>query len=84
MAVTLPYSFAKAQGILLEARDQSLICGIREGVTVAAMAEVARVAGAPVAFEPLAPDVFEARLAAAYRDNAADASDARRQHRDCG
>jgi general secretion pathway protein E len=76
MAVTLPYSFAKAQGILLEMRDQSLICGIREGVTVAAMAEVARVAGGPVTFEPLAPDVFETRLATAYRDNAADASDA--------
>jgi general secretion pathway protein E len=77
MAVTLPYSFARQHGIVLEDRHATLICGLREGVSVTAMAEVARVtAGAALQFEPLAPDAFEARLAQAYRDNAADASDA--------
>ena len=76
MITPLPYSFARQHGIVLQTRDQALICGLREGVSVAAMAEVARVAGAPLQFETLSPDAFEARLAAAYRDNAADASDA--------
>ena len=76
MMPPLPYSFARQHGILLQTRDQMLICGLREGVTVAAMAEVARVTGASVQFETLSPADFEARLATAYRDNAADASDA--------
>jgi general secretion pathway protein E len=76
MATTLPYSFARQHGIILETRDQAMICALRQGVSVTAMAEVARLIRAPLMFEPLAPDAFEARLAAAYRDNAADASDA--------
>ncbi len=76
MAITLPYSFARQHGVILETCDVGLICALRQGVSVTAMAEVARLTRAPLTYEPLAPDVFEARLAAAYRDNAADASDA--------
>ncbi|MGL4322097.1 MAG: type II secretion system ATPase GspE [Paracoccaceae bacterium] len=76
MAALLPYSFARQHGILLQTRDQTLICGLREGVSIAAMAEVARIAGAPLQFEPLSPAQFDTALAAAYRDNAAEASDA--------
>jgi general secretion pathway protein E len=76
MPATLPYSFARQHGVLLETLDQRLIFGFRDGVSVAAMAEVRRVAGGPVHFEPMDPETFDKRLAAAYRDNAADASDA--------
>jgi general secretion pathway protein E len=76
MPATLPYSFARQHGVLLETLDQRLIFGFRDGVNLAAMAEVQRVAGAPVHYEPMDPETFDKRLAAAYRDNAADASDA--------
>jgi general secretion pathway protein E len=76
MPIALPYSFARQHGIILHTRDQRLFCALRQGVSVTAIAEVARVARTPLTFEPLAPDMFEACLATAYRDNAADASDA--------
>ena len=72
----LPYSFARENGVVLHHRDTALICGLRQGVTVSAMAEVARVAGQPLQFETLSPADFEQALTLAYRDNAADASDA--------
>jgi general secretion pathway protein E len=76
MMTSLPYGFARQHGIILETRDSAITCAVREGVSVTAMAEVARLMGVPLTYQPLAPDAFEARLAAAYRDNAADASDA--------
>ncbi len=76
MMRALPYSFAREHGILLQFRDDVMICGLREGVTQNAMAEVARVAGGRITFETLTVQDFETQLAATYRDNAADASDA--------
>lgn len=76
MPLTLPYSFARQHGLLLEPSGDALICHFRQGVTVAALAEAARIADHPLQYALLAPDVFEERLAALYRDNAADASDA--------
>lgn len=76
MVTSLPYSFARQHGIFLETSESGTICCLRLGVSVTTMAEIARLIGAPPAFQPLAPDAFETRLAAAYRDNAADASDA--------
>ena len=69
--MTLPYAFARQHGVVLT----DTTCGLRPGVTITAMAEVARIAP-NVSFEPLSPEAFEARLATTYRDNAADASDA--------
>lgn len=76
MMPPLPYSFARQHGILLQTRDKMLICGLRQGVSITAMAEVVRVTATSVQFETLSPADFETSLAAAYRDNAADASDA--------
>ncbi len=76
MSASLPYSFARQHGVVLDLQDQRLVCSYRDGVSLSAMAEVTRVSGGPVQFQPLAADAFEARLATAYRDNAADASDA--------
>jgi general secretion pathway protein E len=72
----LPYTFARTHGVVLERHENGLTCGLRAGVSLAAMAEVARVAGPGLRFEPLSPDDFDLRLARTYRDNAADASDA--------
>jgi general secretion pathway protein E len=72
----LPYTFARTHGVVLERHESGLTCGLRAGVSLAAMAEVARVAGPGLRFEPLSPDDFDLRLARTYRDNAADASDA--------
>jgi len=69
--MTLPYAFARQHGVILT----ETTCALRPGVTITAMAEVARIAPG-VTFEPLSPQAFDARLATTYRDNAADASDA--------
>jgi general secretion pathway protein E len=76
MVNSLPYSFARQHGIILEIHASGAVCALRQGVSVTAMAEVARIIGSPLTFQPLAADAFEARLAVAYRDTAADASDA--------
>lgn len=69
----LPYTFARQQGAVLE---DGPLCVLRAGASVATLAEVQRVAGPGLRFETLDAGAFETRLAAAYRDNAADASDA--------
>ncbi|NUB42764.1 type II/IV secretion system protein [Fertoebacter nigrum] len=71
----LPYSFARQHGVILEPGASGPVCALRPGAPVTALAEVQRIAPG-LTFEPLSPEAFEARLAAAYRDNAADASDA--------
>jgi general secretion pathway protein E len=76
MTQPLPYAFARAHGVVLEWRDGRPCCGLRGDAGVAAMAEVVRIAGPAVRFEPLPAPAFEERLAAVYRDNAADASEA--------
>jgi general secretion pathway protein E len=74
--ISIPYSFARQHGVVLEHADGGFVCGLRAGVSITAMAEITRIVGPSVRFEPLAPDAFETRLATAYRDNASDASDA--------
>jgi general secretion pathway protein E len=76
MMPSLPYSFARENGVVLHRRDTVLICGLREGVTVTTMAEVARIAAQPLQFETMTAADFDQQLTQAYRDNAADASDA--------
>ncbi|MCU0800947.1 MAG: Flp pilus assembly complex ATPase component TadA [Rhodobacteraceae bacterium] len=76
MDARLPYSFARQHGILLDWQQGTLTCGLREGITVSAMAETARICPSPPQFIALSPEAFEARLAATYRDDAVAASDA--------
>ncbi len=71
----LPYAFARQNGVILELAADGPVCALRPDAPLTAMAEVQRVAG-PVRFDPLTAEAFEGRLAAAYRDNASDASDA--------
>ena len=77
----LPYAFARQNGVILEHSADGPVCALRIGAPLTALAEVQRVAG-PVRFDPVSPDVFETRLAAAYRDNASAASDAAGAHGD--
>jgi len=76
MTARLPYSFARQHGVILEHSPDGPLCALRPAVPVAALAEVQRLAGPNLRFAPLTTDAFETRLATAYRDNAADASDA--------
>lgn len=77
----LPYAFARQHGVILEFSAEGPICAIRPGAPVAALAEVQRVVG-PIRIDVVPLEVFETRLAAAYRDNASDASDAAGAHGD--
>ena len=77
----LPYAFARQHGVILETSPEGPVCALRPGAPLAALAEVQRIAGA-VRFDALSSEVFETRLAAAYRDNASDASDAAGAHGD--
>ncbi len=70
MLAPMPYSFARQHGVVV---TQGL-CGLRPDAGLDAVAEVIRCAGPDLTFEPLTEAAFETRLAAAYRDNAADAS----------
>ena len=72
----LPYGFARQFGVILEQDEQGAICAQAPNALLSALIEVQRVAGPAVRFVAVPADAFEARLAAAYRDNAADASDA--------
>ena len=67
---SLPYSFARQHGVVMANGN----CGLRPSVSLSAVAEVIRIAGPDLLFQPLTDTQFETRLAAAYRDNAADAS----------
>ena len=68
--LSLPYGFARQHGVVMS----DGCCGLRPDVAMSAVAEVVRIAGPGLHFEPLSNAQFETRLAAAYRDNAADAS----------
>ena len=72
----LPYGFARRNGVVLRARGGGLICAHRSGAAVEALAEVQRVAGPALAFEPLDEAAFGAALAQSYRDTASNASNA--------
>ena len=72
----LPYGFARQQGVILTQDAAGTLCLHRADAGLPALLEAQRVAVAPVRFESLAAEPFEARLAALYRDNASAASDA--------
>ncbi|WP_426036268.1 type II secretion system ATPase GspE [Cypionkella sp. TWP1-2-1b2] len=72
----LPYAFARQHGVILETGPEGPVCVLRPAASVSAIVEVQRIAGKGLRLEPLSDPLFDARLAAAYRDNASDASDA--------
>lgn len=77
----LPYAFARQHGVILEFSADGPICAVRAGAPMAALAEVQRIVG-PIRIDAVPSEEFETRLAAAYRDNASDASDAAGAHGD--
>ena len=78
----LPYSFARAHGVLtVEEDDGALVCLKKPSATFDGLVEARRVAGRPLVFRDVAPAEFEQRLAAAYTssdlaETAASAQDA--------
>lgn len=72
----LPYSFARRNGLVLRRVRDRLTCSFRPDVSGTALAEVQRIAGSDLAFEPLDAAAFESTLAQVYRDTASNASDA--------
>lgn len=73
-SVTLPFAFAKRNGVLLgDSRDDSIVVLLRPGVSSTTLAEVRRVLGRPVHFETLSLDEFDARLQKAYEQYSGEA-----------
>ena len=62
---TLPYSFARRNGVLLRVGVNGLECAHRADVALDALLEVQRIAP-DAAFVPLADEAFDAALGAAY------------------
>ena len=71
----LPYAFARAQGVVLH-HAPGPVCAMRPLAALAALAEVRRVAGPDLTYQPLDDAEFDALLAQVYQDSAVDASDA--------
>jgi general secretion pathway protein E len=68
---SLPYSFARRHGVLLQPTvEGGARCLFRTGATPEAMLEVQRRFGSGLAFEAVAEEAFESAVAAAYRDSA--------------
>jgi len=73
-AGTLPFAFAKRNGVLVGGeRDGKIIVLMRPGVTAITLAEVRRSLGKPVYFEVLSLDEFDARLQKAYEQHSGEA-----------
>jgi len=62
----LPYTFAKRHGVLLETVEGKLHLVHKPGVTVMALTEARRKAGAAMTMEPVSSDDFDARLTRHY------------------
>ncbi len=75
-ATTLPYGFARRNGVILRRVRDDLVCSHRPGAPVMALVEVQRLAGPNVSFEVLEPARFDTVLAQVYRDTASEASQA--------
>lgn len=82
-APAMTYSFAKAQGVLLDLPgDGPMICRHLSDAPLAALLEAQRIAGQLIAFEVVDAAGFDRALAAAYRDSAADAAEMAETDRD--
>nr|WP_047169398.1 type II secretion system ATPase GspE [Sphingomonas sp. Y57] len=76
MTEALPYGFARRHGVLVQPGpgpgpgEGGARCLFRAGASPEGMLEVQRRFGSGLAFEPVAEEVFESAVAAAYRDSA--------------
>src|SRR4029079_16534221 len=67
---TLPFAFAKRNGVLFQEREHGVLKAIyRTGTAPLILAEVRRFAGGPVRFAEVDPQAFDARLQAAYESS---------------
>src|SRR5882672_2303948 len=72
----LPYAFAKRHGVISARQlDDGIELWVRPGVKAAALAEVQRVLGGPLALRELAKEAFDAALARAYERGASSTAD---------
>ncbi len=75
-SAAVPYSFAKAHGVLVTATDgESAAVLMREDASLSALTELRRALGVPVTVETLSRGAFEARLAEAYSQGDNDAAE---------
>jgi general secretion pathway protein E len=73
----LSYSFAKAQGVLLDTAGSAgamPVCRHLPAAALPALIEAQRIAGGLVRFEPVDPAEFDKALSATYRDSASEAA----------
>jgi general secretion pathway protein E len=71
-ARSLPFAFAKRNGVLFQGREHGVFKAVyRTGTAPLILAEVRRFAGVPVQFAEIDPQAFDARLQAAYESGAA-------------
>ncbi len=72
--VTLPYSFAKRHGVLLDNESSDALTLVhRTGVSNMALLEARRAAGIPVALHGVSEDEFDLLLTKIYQGNTSDA-----------
>ena len=71
---TLPYGFAKRNGVLVRSTAGGRACLHRASMTLPAMLEVQRLFGPGLSFAPVDDATFETELRAEYRDSASDAA----------
>ncbi|WP_339915632.1 type II secretion system ATPase GspE [uncultured Brevundimonas sp.] len=75
---TLPYGFAKRQGVILLEVGDIAVVGLREGADPSALIETRRALGRPLRVEPLGQAAFDRQLSEVYAGdhlNAADGDD---------
>jgi general secretion pathway protein E len=65
-ATVLDYGFAKRHGVVLLSMDERAVIGLREGFDPAALVEVRRALGVPLALEPMATAAFDRRFSEVY------------------
>jgi len=73
--VTLPYGFARRQGVLLRQADAGLSCLHRADADIEALLEMQRLHGPALRFETLDDGPFDTAVAAEYRDSGSQALD---------
>ncbi|WP_184717997.1 type II secretion system ATPase GspE [Caulobacter sp.] len=62
----LDYGFAKRHGLVLLSMDERAVIGLREGFDPAALVEVRRALGVPLALEPMATAAFDRKFSEVY------------------
>ncbi|MEF3193618.1 MAG: type II secretion system ATPase GspE [Halothiobacillaceae bacterium] len=75
MPLSLPYSFAKRHGLLLQVEGDRLTLLHRPKPSLAAIAEARRVIGRPFTLREIDPDTFDQLLANAYQRGSNEAMD---------